>query len=1078
MKKITALFALLMLVCMGAQAQITATLMEGYGEPLTLTQFKALAGTGQRFGFVASSNTAAANAPRCDHWCGFTNIHNTTTLSDDYLFYLEAVENDTCYKVKRASDNKYVITSTGSTTFGDDGFPFGLIHRDPNDATKAVTGEQSITFKNPNAGNWYNANAVKLNTGNGAWTTYAVFGPIYKNVTVDCQFNGASMDGYPQTFAYKAGTVEAPVFPGKKLAEGGPTSVTINADDMAITFNYEASTFDYTLVVNGAPEGTTITIKGETVSAGDVSFASEVTESDVIVNFPTEFAHYVKTVTISGTTITINCDDPRWPVNFDKSLRSTHASRYTDFVGLDDQKITIPGAAVGDLIYRDLTSETLTVAAGSTVTPTFGYRGWAMYGYLYIDYNDNGDFTDDGELVSQLPGNNWGSGNTADKTIPPFTVADAPGAHRARFKVEWNNTDPGGNANGSIAGNGGCMIDVTLVVSSAADVTYVVVDENNNELLRKTTTVGTGTVITTLPEAYQRSLFYDYNTVNETISGNTTLTFTATLKADAPFQFTADTSAPVWYYLKNQGNNQNPDGAYPTYVEGGDPNVTLPKANADDETTQWAFIGSPYAGFQIVNNAAGTSLVLGSAAAGNNDNSGGDTYATLAAPNSEPERREVWTIGASSYATNGFFIRNADGHALNLRSNANLAYWTGGADKGSTFVATKVPTPEEKYNALIEQLAYIPFGTGLGQYSLTYQGQDYTERAAEAINALMKAGYSEATMMAAQQILAGASLNMPKAGQFLRVKSVIGDNAYLKAGDAGETMTFSTTADESNIFCYYDSKLIAYQNGIAVNGIKSMGTVEGGEATTFTFKVGLNGTQSTYSLYGGENAVLYSTGTDGSNADWFNTSGSKDNTTFTLEEVTELPITLKEAQCKDGTPRWFATFSAPVAVSEVVGAEIHKVTDNGSTVKVEPAGVTGIPAGKAVLLVSETDPATLSVEPKVVLGETTDDFETVLSPLYVCEMGKAGLFFGKGGTSDLAGFYKLNPDTKTGGFKAYIADDGTGSAKVLDFGNEATGINTIENGAENGAVYNLQGQRVNKAQKGVFIQNGKKVVLK
>ncbi|MBR6456079.1 MAG: hypothetical protein IKS72_03990, partial [Prevotella sp.] len=301
MKKILSLFALLVLTVTGAQAQ--TALMEGYGEPLTLTQFKAMAGTGQRFGFVASSNTAADNAPRCDHWCGFTSTHNTTTLSDDFLFYLE--ESGDYYKVKRVSDNQYVNTSTSSTTFDADGFEFELINRDPNDATKAVTGEQSITFKNPAENNWYNANVAKLNSGPGAWTTYAVFGPIYKNVTFDCKENGVSMEGYPQEFAYKAGAIEAPEFPGKKLVDGEPTSVTINEDDMVVTFNYEASTFDYTLVVNGAPDGATVTIKGETVSAGPVSFSSEVTQSDVAVSgLP---ANYDFTVTISGTTITVNC---------------------------------------------------------------------------------------------------------------------------------------------------------------------------------------------------------------------------------------------------------------------------------------------------------------------------------------------------------------------------------------------------------------------------------------------------------------------------------------------------------------------------------------------------------------------------------------------------------------------------------------------------------------------------------------------------------------------------------------------------------------------------------------------------
>ena len=88
----------------------------------------------------------------------------------------------------------------------------------------------------------------------------------------------------------------------------------------------------------------------------------------------------------------------------------------------------------------------------------------------------------------------------------------------------------------------------------------------------------------------------------------------------------------------------------------------------------------------------------------------------------------------------------------------------------------------------------------------------------------------------------------------------------------------------------------------------------------------------------------------------------------------------------------------------------------------------------------------------------------------------AGLFFGKNAAGTV-GFFPLDSETKTGGFKAYLSNEGSG-AKELVFGNEATGINTIENGADNGAVFNLQGQRVNKAQKGVYIQNGKKVVLK
>ena len=65
--------------------------------------------------------------------------------------------------------------------------------------------------------------------------------------------------------------------------------------------------------------------------------------------------------------------------------------------------------------------------------------------------------------------------------------------------------------------------------------------------------------------------------------------------------------------------------------------------------------------------------------------------------------------------------------------------------------------------------------------------------------------------------------------------------------------------------------------------------------------------------------------------------------------------------------------------------------------------------------------------------------------------------------------------------KAYLAvlkNDAAG-VKAFFFG-ETTGIKAIENGqlTIDGAVYNLNGQRVNPTQRGIYIVNGKKVVVK
>lgn len=56
----------------------------------------------------------------------------------------------------------------------------------------------------------------------------------------------------------------------------------------------------------------------------------------------------------------------------------------------------------------------------------------------------------------------------------------------------------------------------------------------------------------------------------------------------------------------------------------------------------------------------------------------------------------------------------------------------------------------------------------------------------------------------------------------------------------------------------------------------------------------------------------------------------------------------------------------------------------------------------------------------------------------------------------------------------------TSGAKVINivFGGESTGINEIQKAEADGAIYNLSGMRVSKTQKGVYIMNGRKVIVK
>ena len=435
-------------------------------------------------------------------------------------------------------------------------------------------------------------------------------------------------------------------------------------------------------------------------------------------------------------------------------------------------------------------------------------------------------------------------------------------------------------------------------------------------------------------------------------------------------------------------------------------------------------------------------------------------------------------------------------HVNQPGGDMNFSYWDGNGTPGGSgslvapvfykvqlsdeAVAQIVANRKEDLSAVLTTLSSLPTGEGLNKYTVTEAGTNAITEAS-AVNNNENATLEEVdeAIELLENLGDAFSLNMPQANTFLRIKSVVGDKAYLKAADAGATMTFSTTADASTIFCYIDGKLVAYQNGLAVNEINKMGTA-GGAATTFTFKEGLNGAISTYSLYGSDSQVLYSTGTNGSNADWFNPNSLRDNTTFTLEPVTELPITLRST---DGT-NYFATFSAPVPV-EISDAKLCSVSSNSNKwIQYTATENTQHAADHGVLLHATGSGEKTIQATATILTETeaTDTYGLTGYSAAFAVSDNTKLFLGKGSKSGKVGFYALG-SVSTNGFKAYF-DNSTGEAKEgfdLVNANETTGVESIDNSQfaiDNAPVYNLQGQRVNKAQKGVFIQNGKKMVVK
>ena len=177
-------------------------------------------------------------------------------------------------------------------------------------------------------------------------------------------------------------------------------------------------------------------------------------------------------------------DQPKddYAINFDKDAKQNHSSRYSTSVSLqqtgkDKQTIEFGKTMNG---YEDLTADKFTVEAGSEVTPSIGYVGEWMHGYVYIDLDNNKQFSfnADGadqtgtEVVSYSYYKNQNSKGEAVESncnvnpMPAFTAPTTPGTYRIRFKVDWDNIDAGGSVatGNSILNNGGGIYDATLEV--------------------------------------------------------------------------------------------------------------------------------------------------------------------------------------------------------------------------------------------------------------------------------------------------------------------------------------------------------------------------------------------------------------------------------------------------------------------------------------------------------------------------------------------------------------------------------------------------------------------------------------
>ena len=193
---------------------------------------------------------------------------------------------------------------------------------------------------------------------------------------------------------------------------------------------------------------------------------------------------------VYGTEFSTEEPKDDYAINFDKDAKSTHSSRALNSfslqqTGKDKQTKSVKTSKAA---YEDHTAdEPFTVEAGSELTASFDYTGEWMHSFVYIDFDNDGDFsykegqwdqtgTDlvafsfyslDSNPKNDASGyNSVGDELTGDArntyVAPSFKAPAKAGEYRIRFKIDWNCILPGGSS--SILSDGGGVWDATLKV--------------------------------------------------------------------------------------------------------------------------------------------------------------------------------------------------------------------------------------------------------------------------------------------------------------------------------------------------------------------------------------------------------------------------------------------------------------------------------------------------------------------------------------------------------------------------------------------------------------------------------------
>lgn len=320
------------------------------------------------------------------------------------------------------------------------------------------------------------------------------------------------------------------------------------------------------------------------------------------------------------------------------------------------------------------------------------------------------DSTDAEEIVITVSTETgaFASSNSAGTWCDAWTSTATPGV---KVSCGVNNFD--GTASGSLLFAAGKAGSATLTISSTSSEYYVAAysfdasrsgsDWTDSSAVTYNPNSKGAVSITTDPTTISASGLDQDGSATIVVSGsnlpvlldNFTVTLAErTVETLVPTTITADgefAEDTQWYTMAIGAagyvftNQLNDVGAMPLSE------TTLTYADSQ----LWCFVGNDTDGYRFYNKAEGTSKQLSAPAnPASLGTTGANAYVILADPTEETTRTYLWDFQTSTNLSTTAYYLNVHGSS-NLRINnrsGNLAFWTGGADAGSSIVLKKKPT--------------------------------------------------------------------------------------------------------------------------------------------------------------------------------------------------------------------------------------------------------------------------------------------------------------------------------------------------------------------------------------------------